>query len=39
MKSLSVRLGVVIVNGLTIFYYAEIGGVDWKYYGLWEGYL
>ena len=39
MKSLSTKLGVVLVNGLAIFYYAEIGGVDWKYYGLWEGYL
>ena len=36
MKSLSTKLGVVIVNGLAIFYYAEIGGVDWKYYGLWK---
>ena len=26
MKSLSGRLGVVLVNGLAIFYYAEIGG-------------
>ena len=36
MKSLSTKLGVVLVNGLAIFYYAEIGGVNWKYYGLWE---
>lgn len=33
MKSLSVKVGVVLVIGLSIFSYVEVWGTDWKYYG------
>ncbi len=32
MKS-SVKLGVILIIGLTIFAYAEVWGADWKFYG------
>ncbi|MGA2465529.1 MAG: surface-adhesin E family protein [Thermodesulfobacteriota bacterium] len=39
MKSLSVRLGVIVVIGLAIFGNAEVWGADWKFYGSTEMYL
>jgi len=38
MKSLLVKLGVVILIGLAIFGYAEVWGADWKLYGSSENY-
>lgn len=37
MKSLSVRLGVVLI-GLTIFCYGEVWGADWMFYGKTDKY-
>jgi hypothetical protein len=33
MKSLSVKVGVILVIGLCIFTYTEVRGADWKYMG------
>jgi hypothetical protein len=33
MKSLWVKVGVILVVGLAIFGYAEVWGADWKYMG------
>jgi len=39
MKSLSFKLGVIFVIGLSILTYAEVWGADWKVYGTTRGYF
>jgi hypothetical protein len=39
MKSLSVRLAVILIIGLAIFGYTEVWGADWKLYYSHKEYL